>query len=198
MDKTTNIPLLWTANDDSGEGKAIIIIDDPSPRDTLRSLCIPSLFHRYFYLPASPCCSHRRRGCDCGKTVGIFSPLGPADWTDGKFPNEFIAFNRTVYVHKYRVRYTVIYYISFFQKMIPLHYTLLADATATHCVTPPPKVPKAVTIVTTAAAAITRQYLKRRYEYYAWWVFTTSSWTGSGNRTLALLFFVFMFHRLAH
>lgn len=90
---TTTIPL-WTANDDSG-GKAIIIIDDPSPRDTLRSPSTPPPCHR-LYLPASPYLSRRRRGCDYGKTVSIFSSPGPADWNDGKFPNEFIAFLRSV------------------------------------------------------------------------------------------------------
>jgi len=194
MDKTTTILLLWTANDDSGEEKAIIIIDDPSPSDTLRSLSILQLCHRYFYLPASPYCSRRRRGCDCGKTVSIFSPPGPANWTDGKFLSEFIAFHRSVYA--YRVR--TIYYISFFQKMIPLHYTLLTDTTTTRCVTPLP----------TTTGSQSRHYRHYGRNCYHTEIPKTTIWMfrvmsvhnsipeGIWKSNACIVFF--MFHRLVH
>lgn len=117
MDKTIR---LRTSNDDSG-GKAVIIIDDPSPRDTLRSLSVPPLCRR-FCPPASPSRSRRRRGCDCGKTVSIFSPPGPVNWTDGKFPNEFIAFHRSVHV-PYTVHGNLLYFILSKNDTSPPHLT---------------------------------------------------------------------------
>jgi len=178
---------LWTANDESG-GKAIIIIDDPSPRDTLRSPSIPPPRHR-FYLPTLP---YRSRGCDCGKTVSIFSSPRPTDCTDGKFPNEFIAFLRSV---PYTVHGNLLYFVLSKNDTSSQHLTRGCHHHPLCYSSPHPTVPKAATNVITAAAAIARQGRKRRYyihKSYAWRVLATPSRTGSGNRTFPLfLFFVF-------